>query len=129
MLPTHVLHVGQPVKFQDSASKCCYPAVIYSLCPGPRSYKITSGEGIVYRKTQSCLKPYTPKNKNLQSNKYVSQLMVQSNHMWPVKTEHKKSQVNNQMQVQTSRLKRDTKPQSSLIYKYFKCLLSEYLDI
>ena len=54
-------------------------------------------------------------------------MMAQSNHMWPGKTEHKKKlHVNNQMQVHTSRPKRDTKPQPSLIFKYLKCLLSEY---
>ena len=37
--------------------------------------------------------------------------MAQSNRMWPVKTESKKrSQVTNQMQVQTSRPNRYTKP-------------------
>ena len=35
--------------------------------------------------------------------------MEQSNHRWLVKTEHKKSQVNNQMQVQTSRAKGGSK--------------------
>ena len=38
-------------------------------------------------------------------------VLAQSNHIWPVKTgQKKKSQVKNQMQVQTSRPKRDTKP-------------------
>ena len=39
-LPIHDLHVGQHVVFQDSTSKHWYPAVIKSLCPEPRSYKI-----------------------------------------------------------------------------------------
>ena len=110
-LPTHDLHVGQHAMFQDSTSKHWYPAVIKSLCPEPRSYKITTSDGITYRKTQVHLKPFTPQNRNLQFNQCVLPPMTQSTHMWPVKTEHKKkSQVKNQMQVQTSRPKRDTRP-------------------
>ena len=34
--------------------------------------------------------PFTPQNKNLQSNQCVSPMMAQSNHKWPVKqTKHK----------------------------------------
>ena len=73
VLPMHDLHVVQDVMYQDSASKCWYPVVIESLYPEPRSYKITTRDGITYRKTQFHLKPYTLQNKNLQSN-----------HMWPV---------------------------------------------
>ena len=109
-LPTYDLHVGKHVTYQDSVCKHWYPAVFDSLCPEPRSYKITTRNGTVYRKTQSHLKPFTPQDKNLQSNQCVSPLMAKSTHMQPVKAEHKKSQVNNQMQVQTSRPKRDTKP-------------------
>ena len=36
--------------YQDSASKHWYPAVIESLCSEPRSYKIITRDGIVYRK-------------------------------------------------------------------------------
>ena len=32
VLPTHDLHVGQYVMYQDSARKHWYPAVIQSLC-------------------------------------------------------------------------------------------------
>ena len=107
----HDLHVGQQVMYQDSASKHWYAAVTDSLYPEPRSYKITTRDGDTYRKTQSYLKPFTSQDNNLQSNQCVSPLKAQSNHMWPVKTEHKKkSQVNNQTQVQMSRPIRDTKP-------------------
>ena len=96
VLPTYDHHVGQQVMYQDSTSKCWYPAVIESLCPKTRTYKITTREGISYRKTQAHLKPLTLQNKNLQSDECVSPLMAQSNHMWPVKqSDHKKSQVNN----------------------------------
>ena len=113
--------------YQDWASKHWYTAIIDRLCSEPRSYKIITRDGIVYRKSH--LKPFTPQNKMSQSSKCVSSLMAQSNHMQPVKTESKKSQVNNQLQVQTSRPERETMCQSSLISNYFKCLLSAYLDI
>ena len=114
-LPTHDLSVGQHVMYQDSTSKHWYPAVIDSLCSEPRSYQIITRDGIVYRKTQSHLKPFTPQNKMSQSTQSVSSPVAQSNHMWPVKTDSKKkSQVNNQWQVQTSRPKRDTKPPVTL---------------
>ena len=96
--------------FQDSTSKHWYPAVIESLCPEPRCYKITTSHGITYRKTQADLMPFTPQNKNFAIFQVVSPPLTQSTCMWPVKTKHKKkSQVNNQTQVQTSRPKRDTK--------------------
>ena len=45
VFPTHDLHVGQHVVFQDSTSKHWYPALIKSLCPEPRSYKIITRDG------------------------------------------------------------------------------------
>ena len=57
VLPMHDLHVGQQVMYQYSTTRHWNPAVIDSLCPEPRSYKITTRNGIVYRKTQSHLKP------------------------------------------------------------------------
>ena len=110
-LLTHDLNVGQHVMYQDSTSKCWYPAVIDNMCSEPRSYRIIRRDSIVNRKTQSHLKPFTPQNKMSQSTKCVFSPMPQSNHMWPVKTESKKkSQVNNQSKVQTSKPKRNTKP-------------------
>ena len=55
VLPMHDLYVGQHVMYQDSTSKCWYPAVIESLCPEPRSYKITTRDGVTYRKMQTHL--------------------------------------------------------------------------
>ena len=72
VLPTHDLHVGQDVMFQDYASKHWYLAIIQSLCTEPRSYKVLTRDGIIYRKTQSHLKPFTPQNKKSQSSKCVS---------------------------------------------------------
>ena len=84
-LPMHDLHVGQNVMFQDATSKWWYPATITSLCSEPRSYNITTRDGITYRKTQAHLKPYTPKGKKLKAKHSMSQLMVQSNDMQTVK--------------------------------------------
>ena len=97
--------------FQDSTGRHWYPAIIESLCPEPRHYKITTRDGITYRKTQTHLKPFTPQNKNLLSNQCVSSPMAKSNHMWPVRqSDHIKSQVNNNLQVHRSKPKMDTKP-------------------
>ena len=101
MLPTHDLHMGQSVMYQDSVTKQWHPAPITSICQEKRSYMITTSDGIVYRKTQAHLKPYTPQNKKAQAVLYVSQLMTQSDQIWPVKqlmaqSDHNKSsQVNN----------------------------------
>ena len=72
VLPSHDLHIGQQVMYQGSTRKCWYPAVIDSLCPEPRSHKITTRDGNTYRKTQSHMKHFTLQNKNFQSNKNVS---------------------------------------------------------
>ena len=56
-LPTHDYHIGQDVMVQDVTSKQWYPTTITSLCPDPRSYNITTREGINYRRTQAHLKP------------------------------------------------------------------------
>ena len=85
-LPIHDLHVGQEVIYQDSASKCWYPADIDSLCPEARNYKTNTRDGIVYRKTQSHLKPCTPQTKDLTSFQCVSPPMTQYTHMQSVKT-------------------------------------------
>ena len=67
-LPTHDLHVGKNVMFQDATSKCQYPATITSLCSEPRSYNITTRDGITYRKTQTLLKPTHHKTRSLKLN-------------------------------------------------------------
>ena len=89
MLPTHDVHVSQQVMYQDSTSKYWYPAVIEGLCPEPGSHKITTRNGITYRKMQAYLKPFTPQNKNFQSNQCVTttngtiQQYVASETIWP----------------------------------------------
>ena len=64
-LPSYDLHIGQDVVHQDATSKWGHPATITSLCVHPRSYNITTREGVTYGKTQAHLKPYQPKSKKL----------------------------------------------------------------
>ena len=53
-LPTHNLYIGKSVMYLNPM----YPATITSLCQEPRSYKIRTEDGIIYRKTQNHLKLY-----------------------------------------------------------------------
>ena len=48
--------------YQDPVTKRWYPAAITSLCQEPRSNKIRTRDGIIYRKMQNHLKPYHPQN-------------------------------------------------------------------
>ena len=48
--PTHDLHVGQHVMYEDSASKQWHPAVITSLCEEKQSYKVKTTDGVIYQK-------------------------------------------------------------------------------
>ena len=61
-LPTHDLHIGQSGMCQDPVTKRWYPAIISSLYQEPRSYKIRTRDGIIYRKMQNHLKPYHPQH-------------------------------------------------------------------
>ena len=102
-LLTHELHVGQQVMHQDSTNKHWFPAVIDSLCPEPRCFKITTRDGITYRKTQSHLKPFTPQNKNFQSFQCVSppmallpicnqwKLSTRRSHKWMIKCKYRQT--------------------------------------
>ena len=111
-LPSHDLHVGQDLMFQDVTSKWWYSATIPSLCAEPRSYNITTTEGVMYRKTQAHLKPYTPQDEKLEAEHSVSQPMTQSNDMQTVKQPacKKSYKVNNQAQSYKTRPKRDIEP-------------------
>ena len=62
-LPSHNLHIGQDVMYQDTTSKQWYPTTITSLCVQPRCYKMTTRDDVTYRKTQAHLKPYLPQCK------------------------------------------------------------------
>ena len=55
-LPTHDYHIGQSVIYLNPINKRWYPAKIRSLCQEPRSYKIETDDGTIYRKTQNHLK-------------------------------------------------------------------------
>ena len=57
-LPIHDFHIGQSVKYLNPVKKRWYPAKIRSLCQEPRSYKIETDEGTIYRKMQNHLKLY-----------------------------------------------------------------------
>ena len=57
-VPLHDLHLNQAVMYQDPNDKRWYPATITRLCQEPRSYLITTKQGVQYRKTQAHLKPY-----------------------------------------------------------------------
>ena len=52
-LPTHDFHIGQSVMSLNPMNKRWYPAKIISLCQEPRSYKIKTDNGIIYRTTQN----------------------------------------------------------------------------
>ena len=106
-LPSHDPHIGQHVMYQDATNKQWYPATIASLCAQPRSYNITTREGVTYRKTQAHLKPYQPQSKKSEGE--CSD--VQSSHMQRLKDNCKQfDSMNNQVQSY-SRPKRDIKPQ------------------
>ena len=57
-LPTHDFHIGQSIMYLNPVNRRWYPATITSLCQEPRSYKIRTEGGIIYRKTQNHLKLY-----------------------------------------------------------------------
>ena len=99
-LPSHDLHLGQNGMYQDPASKQWYQATITWLGKDPRSYIITTEEGVQYRKTQAHLKPYQPLNK-----KSEDEHLLQSNHMLTVNHERKKPHISDNLAQ--SRQKRD----------------------
>ena len=57
--------VGQGIMFQDSICKRWFQATITSLCKEPRGYKITTKDGVTYRKMQAHLKPLCHKTSNM----------------------------------------------------------------
>ena len=105
-LPLHDLHLNQVVMYQDPASKRWYPATITKLCQEPRSYIITTKQGVQYRKTQAHLKSYQPKE-----NTSENELLVQNNHKQTVKSAKYKQSYTN---LAHSRTKGDIKPPKRL---------------
>ena len=105
-LPMHDLHLHQAAMYQDPASKRWYPATITKLCQEPRSYIITTKQGVQYRKTQSHLKSYKP-----QEDTSENELIAQNNHKQTVKSAKYKQNYANLAQ---SRTRRDIKPHKRL---------------
>ena len=93
--PLHDLHLDQAVMYQDPNDK--------RLCKEPRSYLITTKQGVQYRKTQAHLKPYHPQGEN--------ELLTQERHKQTVPCVQKKPSATNLAQ---SRPKRDIKPPNRL---------------
>ena len=62
-LPLHDFHIGQDVMRQSPITKKWFPVKIKEICPEPRSYQVEMPEGIVYRRTQNHLKPFSPSQK------------------------------------------------------------------
>ena len=75
-LPTHDLCLNQTVMYQEPISKMWYPARNTKVCNEPRSYIITTEEGMQYRKMQMHLKPYRPRH---QTNNKESQTTIPYN--------------------------------------------------
>ena len=67
-LPTHDFHIGQSVMYLNPVNRRWYPATITSLCQEPRSYKIKTDDGTIYRKTQSHLKGYQRNTEKMNIN-------------------------------------------------------------
>ena len=106
-LSSHDLHLNQAVMYQDPTTERWFPATITKLCQEPRSYIITTKEGIQYRQTQAHLKQYHPQYKTSEN-----ELLAQNKHMWMVKISNSKQNTTNLGQ---SRPKRDIKPPIKLV--------------
>ena len=95
-VPSHDLHLDQAVMYQDPNDKRWYPATITRLCQEPRSYLITTKQGVQYRKMQAHLKPYHPQGED--------ELCTQEKHKQTVQCAQNKLSATNLAQ---SRPKRD----------------------
>ena len=102
-LPSHDLHLGQHVMYQDSTNKQWFPATITSIYSEPGCFKITTKEGVTYRKTQSHLKPYDPQSRESKDEHYKSQ----SSDMQTVKSYQKQYKTADNPIQSYSRPKRD----------------------
>ena len=102
-VPSHDLHLDQAVMYQDPNDKRWYPATITRLCQEPRSYLITTKQGVQYRKTQSHLKPYHPHGED--------ELLTQEKHKQTVPGAQNKLSATNLVQ---STPQKDIKPPNRL---------------
>ena len=101
-LPSHDYHLNQTVMYQGWTTKRWFPATITELCKEPRSYIITTEEGVQCRKTQAPLEAI-PSSRQDKWKWTVSA----NNHMWTVKISNSKQSTTNLAQF---RPKRDIKP-------------------
>ena len=102
-LPSHDLHLDQAVMYQDPSDKRWYPATITRLCQEPRSYIITTKQGVQYRKTQAHLKTYHPQGED---RLYKQETHKQTAHNTKNQTIH--------ANLAQNRAKRDIKPPNRL---------------
>ena len=72
-LPLHDFHIGQDVMCQSPITKKWFPVKIKELCLEPRSYQVEMPEGIIYRRTENHLEPFTPSQRT-QINEQCSKL-------------------------------------------------------
>ena len=104
------LHIGQDVMYQDATSEWWYPVTITSLCLQPRSYTITTREGVTYRRTQAHLKAYQPQSKKSEDEHSGEQ----SSDKWILKADCKQFDILNKQVQPYSRPKRGIKPPVTL---------------
>ena len=102
-MPSHDLHLDQVVMYQDPSDKRWYPVTITRLCQEPRSYLITTRQGVQYRKTQAHLKPYHSQGED--------ELCNQEKEKWTVQCAQNYLNATNLAQ---SRPKRDIMPPNRL---------------
>ena len=89
--------------YQDPSDKRWYPATITRLCQEPRSYIITTKQGVQYRKTQAHLKMYHPHGED--------RLFKQETHK---RTDHSDQNQTIDTSIVHNRVKRDIKPPTRL---------------
>ena len=102
-VPSHNLHLNQAVMYQDPNDKRWYPAVFTRLCQEPRSYLITTKQGVQYRKTQAHLKPCHAQGEDELCNQEKHKPAVACAQNYP-----------NETNLVQSRPKRDIKPPNRL---------------
>ena len=106
-VPSHDLHLNQAVMYQDPNEKRWYPVTITRLCQEPRSYVITTKDGVQYRKMQAHLKPYHPQGEDKSEDKLCKQEKYKQTTCSAKDCLYKTSLVQ-------SRTKRDIKPPNRL---------------
>ena len=101
-LPSHDLHMGQEIMYQDSVTKRWFLATIKALCPEPRNYQIQTTKGVIYRRTQNHLEPYKSHQKTQKREQFNQNNDHKQSHMYQIP-------VNNNDNLQQSGPKRQIK--------------------